>query len=231
MMERYARSIGTLTLQEIKKLQVSKAAVVGCGGLGGYVLEMLGRMGIGFLTAVDGDVFEESNLNRQLLSETALIGMPKAVAAKRRMAAVNPDCEITVQQEWLTEDNAASLLKDHDVIVDALDSIGTRRILQSAAESLNVPLVHGAIGGWYGQVTVILPGDRTLDHLYREGQQRGLEKQLGNPSFTPALVASIQAAEVIKLLIGRGELLRNRVLRIDLLDQEYTIVDLSQETL
>lgn len=227
-MERYSRSIGTLSLQEIEKIRTARVVVVGCGGLGGYILEMLGRMGVGTLTAIDGDVFEESNLNRQLLSEMELLGTPKAAAAKKRMEAVNPEIQVNVRQQWLTESNAQSLLQGHDVIVDALDSIEARMIIHQAAERLGIPMVHGAIGGWYGQVTVILPGDTTFDHLYGKGQQRGIEKVLGNPSFTPALVASIQTAEVIKLLIGRGELLRNRILRIDLLDQEYTIIELTQ---
>lgn len=224
-MGRYERSIGTITEQELKRLQEARVAVVGCGGLGGYVLELLGRMGVGHLTAIDGDVFEESNLNRQLLSETALLGTGKAEAARMRMGAVNPEVCVTALRQWLTADNAEALLDGHDVIVDALDSIEVRRLLQKTAEALEIPLVHGAIGGWYGQVAVILPGDRTLDRLYPEGVQKGLEKQLGNPSFTPALVASVQVAETIKLLIGRGELLRNRVLRIDLLEQEYTVLE------
>lgn len=226
-MERYSRSIGTLSVSEIEKLHASRVAVVGCGGLGGYVLEMLGRMGVVHLTAIDGDVFEESNLNRQLLSKIALMGVSKAVSAKKRMAEINPDVFVSAIQEWLSAENANALLTTHEVIVDALDSIETRRLLQNAAENLGIPLVHGAIGGWYAQVTVILPGDRTLDRLYRENQKSGVEKQLGNPSFTPALAAAIQAVETIKLLIGRGELLRNRVLRIDLLDQEYTLIELS----
>lgn len=227
-MGRYERSIGTVTEQELERLQGARVAVVGCGGLGGYVLELLGRMGVGRLTAIDGDVFEESNLNRQLLSETALLGFAKAEAARVRMVAVNPEVSVTALQKWLTADNAQALLDSHDVIVDALDSIEVRRLLQKTAEGLGIPLVHGAIGSWYGQVATILPGDRTLDRLYPEGVQKGLEKELGNPSFTPALVASVQAAEVIKLLIGRGELLRNRVLRIDMLEQEYSLIDIEQ---
>lgn len=225
-MGRYERSIGTVTKQELLRLQGARVAVVGCGGLGGYVLEMLGRMGVGHLTAIDGDVFEESNLNRQLLSETALLGFAKAEAARVRMVAVNPEVSVTALQEWLTEGNAEALLKGHDVVVDALDTIGTRLVLQQAAEMLNIPLVHGAIGGWYGQVAVIFPGDRTLDRLYGENTRSGIEKQLGNPAFTPALVASLQASEVIKILIGRGELLRNRVLRVDLLEHDYTLIEI-----
>ncbi len=224
-MGRYERSIGTLTLPELERLKGAKVAVVGCGGLGGYVIEMLGRMGVGTLTAIDGDVFEESNLNRQLLSETRLLGTSKATAAVVRMAAVNPEIRVIPYKEWLTAGNAEALLNGHDVVVDALDTVDARKILQHGAEILNIPLVHGAIGGWYGQVAVIYPGDRTLDRLYGENTRSGIEKQLGNPSFTPALVASLQASEVIKILIGRGELLRNRVLRVDLLEHDYTLIE------
>ncbi len=230
-MSRYARNMGTLTPAEMLKLQDANVAVVGCGGLGGYVLEMLGRLGVGSLTAIDGDVFEESNLNRQLLSQMGLLGTSKAVAARERMREINPEISVKAIHQWLTTENAPFLLRGHDVIVDALDTIDARLILQQAAASLGIPLVHGAIGGWYGQVTVILPGDRTLDRLYGNGTRSGVEKQLGNPSFTPALVASIEAAEVVKLLIGRGESLRNKVLRIDLLEQEYTLIELAPETL
>lgn len=227
-MSRYTRNLGTLTPLEMLKVQNANVAVVGCGGLGGYVLEMLGRLGVGSLTAIDGDVFEESNLNRQLLSQMALMGTSKAVAARERMREVNPEIGVKAIHQWLTAENAPFLLRGHAVIVDALDSIPARLMLQEAAAQLGTPLVHGAIGGWYGQVTVVFPEDRTLDRLYGSASQAGVEKKLGNPSFTPALVASIQAAETVKLLIGRGELLRNRVLRIDLLEQEYTLIDYAE---
>ncbi len=209
----------------MERLQTARVAVAGCGGLGGYIIEMLARIGVGHLTVVDGDVFEESNLNRQLLSETRLLNTSKAEAAKCRIFAINPDVCVTAHHQWLTSDNIQQFLVNHDVIVDALDSISIRMLLQDAAEKLGTPLIHGAIGGWYGQVTVIFPYDRTLNKLYRQSGLTGVEKRLGNPSFTPALVASIQAAETIKLLVGRGELLRNKVLRIDLLDSEFTIID------
>jgi molybdopterin-synthase adenylyltransferase len=224
--QRHVRSIGTLTVEELQHLKMCRVAVVGCGGLGGYVLEMLGRMGVGYLTAIDGDVFEESNLNRQILSETEMLGWSKAEVARLRMNRVNPEVVVFPVRDWLVEDNAESLLAGHDVVVDALDSISARFTVQGSCEKLQVPMVHGAIGGWYGQLTVIFPGDRTLNKLYSKDQSKGVESKLGNPSFTPALIASIQAAETVKLLIGRGESLRNRVLRVDLLEQEYSVLDL-----
>jgi len=223
MDERYRLNIGTLTEEENKLLFTKRVCVVGCGGLGGYVIESLGRIGVGYITAVDDDVFDISNLNRQIISEMSLIGVSKAVSAKTRMERINPDVSVTPVMQRVTMENANELLYGHDIVVDAVDSVSARRILQQSCEELKIPLVHGAIGGWYGQVTIIMPGERTFDVLYPASVEHGIEKGLGNPSFTPAIVGSLQACETIKLLIGRGELLHGRVLNIDLLSQEYFI--------
>ncbi|RMC94155.1 HesA/MoeB/ThiF family protein, partial [Clostridium autoethanogenum] len=205
-----------------------KVCVVGCGGIGGYVIEMLGRIGIGSITAVDGDVFEESNLNRQILSSTDTIGFSKALEAKLRMEKVNPLIEVKALEKMLTEDNTCNILNNNDVVVDALDSIPARLLLQRSCKKLNIPMVHGAIAGWYAQITTIFPGDDTLNKIYNVNKQtsKGIEKEMGNPSFTPALAASIEVSEVIKILLGRGELLRKKMVFIDLLSTEYDIIPL-----
>jgi molybdopterin/thiamine biosynthesis adenylyltransferase len=227
--ERYARNMKMLSPAENDALAGKRAAVVGCGGLGGFVIEELGRLGVGFITAIDGDVFVESNLNRQLLATTSNLGQAKAEAARLRMQEVNPLVQVSVWNGMLTEENALELLAGHDVILDALDNVPARFLLQKACRELNIPLVHGAIAGWYGQVTTILPGDETLCRLYPPKLQRGTEQELGNPSFTPALTASIQVAEALKILIGRGELLRGVVLRFDLFCQEYLLLEVDNK--
>lgn len=224
MEERYSRSVGTLSEIEISRLQSFSAVIIGCGGLGGTVLELLGRMGVVQITVIDGDVFAESNLNRQILSTIQTLGMSKVSAAKDRMALLNPNVTVVDKHEWLTGENAEALLRGHDVVIDALDNIDSRFLIQAACEKLSVPLIHGAIGGWYGQVAVVFPGDRLLDRLYAGRASSGIEAQLGNPSFTPALVAAIQASEAIKVLLGKGESLRHQVLRIDLLENDYTVI-------
>lgn len=224
MSRRYERNMKMLSPEENDALQNFKVCVVGCGGLGGYIIEMLGRLGIGHITAIDGDVFEESNLNRQLLAETKNLGKGKAEAARERMESVNPLIRVRPVRARVEAGQGEELLAGHDVVVDAVDNIESRLILQSICSRLGIPLVHGAIGGWYGQVTTIFPGDNTLDYIYAKRTAGGLEKELGNPSFTPALVASIQVSEVLKILIGRGELLRKRLLHLDLLTQEYTVI-------
>lgn len=225
-MERYERNMKTLSKEENEKLKEFKVCVIGCGGIGGYIIEMLGRIGVGNITAVDGDIFVESNLNRQILSSSESLGLSKALEAKLRMEKVNPLIKVTPIEKMLTEENALEILSGHHVVVDALDSIPARLLLQDSCKKLNIPLVHGAIAGWYGQITTILPGDDTLNKIYNKekNEAKGIEKEMGNPSFTPAVAASIEVSEVIKILIGRGELLRNKVLFIDLLSSEYDIV-------
>lgn len=226
MSRRYDRNMKTISLEENQKLREFRVLVAGCGGLGGYIIEELGRLGIGHITAVDGDVFEESNLNRQLLSTVSLIGTEKAEAAWARMRDVNPEIRVKPVCAMITQENAKELLGGHDLVIDALDNIKSRKVLEAACEALEIPMVHGAIAGWYGQVAVIFPGDRVMETLYAGEDNKGIETDLGNPAFTPAVVASIQVAEAVKVLLGRPGILRGKLLTIDLLSHEYEVFSL-----
>ena len=226
MKDRYERNMNMLSQEENDRLKTFKVCVIGCGGLGGYVIEMLGRLGIGSITAVDCDVFEVNNLNRQLLCTEEDLGKGKPFAAEKRMKLVNSDIKLNPLQAFVTDENCDEIINGHDIVVDALDNIKTRWLLEVHCEKLNIPLIHGAIAGWYGQVSTIMPGDRTLRKIYPPETNQGVETILGNPSFSPALVASIQVAETLKVLLNRGELLQNKLLRIDLLHQEYDIFSL-----
>ncbi|WP_432402230.1 HesA/MoeB/ThiF family protein [Wukongibacter sp. M2B1] len=225
-MKRYIRNMKMLSKEENERLAKFKVCVVGCGGLGGYIIEFLGRLGIGHITAIDGDFFDETNLNRQILSEIETIGKSKALTAQKRMKQVNPLIEVTPIIESISRENADKVLRGHDLIIDAVDGINTRFLLQDIASKLNIPLIHGAIAGWYGQVSTIFPGENTLDKIYPSKDVSGLESELGNPSFTPALIASIEVSEALKVLLNKGELLRNRLLYIDLLEHDYVVMEL-----
>lgn len=222
-MGRYDRN-GIFTAKDMKQIHAAHVCVVGSGGLGGYIIEMLARVGIGKITVVDGDVFDETNLNRQLFSTSENLGRIKVFEAKKRIAQINPETTIHAIHTLLDEENAVSIIQSADLVVDALDNVPARLVMQIACEELQIPLIHGAIAGWYGQVTTILPGDRTLDRLYKNSQGKGIEQELGNPSFTPATIASIQVSETLKVLLGKEEILRNRILLIDLLDNEFQIL-------
>lgn len=222
---RYERNMKALSPEENEKLKNFSVCVVGCGGLGGYVIEMLGRLGIGHITAVDGDSFSESNLNRQIISSNLNLGRNKAIEAKKRMEIVNDLIEVEAITYFINVDNVWDILKGHHVVIDAVDNIETRFLLQEACEKLQIPFVHGAIAGWYGQVTTIFPGDRTLNNIYNDKNKKGIETTLGNPSFTPAVVASIQVSEAVKVLLSKGQVLRNKILMIDLLWQDFQTIE------
>ena len=221
-MGRYDRNIGTITTEEQAMLAEKSVCVVGCGGLGGGVIENLTRMGIGEITMVDGDVFDESNLNRQMLSCEENLGKSKALEAAEQMSRINSELTFIAIEDLLNADNAEAIIEGCDAVVDALDNPETRLILEAACEALNIPLVHGAISGWNGQVGVCMPGSRMMSMLYGEGA--GTDESPTNPSFTPAVVSAMQAAETIKVLLGR-ECLKNRLLMMDLAEHEYEIID------
>jgi molybdopterin/thiamine biosynthesis adenylyltransferase len=218
---RYRRNRETLSTADQLRLCRSRVAVIGCGGLGGYLIEQLARLGVGTLVVVDPDVFEEHNLNRQLLSTPADLGVPKVEVASARVTAVNPAVEVVAQQVAFSRENGRALLAGCSAVVDGLDSVLVRRALAEVCGELDLPLVHGAIAGWYGQVAVQLPGG-DLSPLLRASQSgKGVEVKLGNPSFTPAVVASLQVAELTKVLLGRQAPLARRALFLDLLAMSF----------
>jgi len=214
---RYERSLGTVGWEGQAKLLRSTVTVIGAGGLGGFVIEGLARMGVGHLIVVDGDVFEEHNLNRQLLSTEENLGQSKALAAAQRARAVNGAVQVEARHELATPENLPALLERADVVVDALDSLPVRLHLQAAAAERGIPMVHGAIAGYMAQVMTIFPGDKGLAPLYGTNPipERGVETVLGNPAGTPMLCAALQVEETIKVLLGEGEPLRDRLLMID----------------
>lgn len=226
---RYQRNRKTITTALQRKLFQSKIAVIGCGGLGGYIIEELARLGVGTIKAIDPDVFEVHNLNRQILCKVSDLGKPKAKVARARVKAINPAIKIISIIKPFSQENGIELLKGMDIAVDGLDSVPTRIELAECCAALNIPLVHGTIGGWYGQITTQLPGDGTVQMIYRNCKDsKGVERMLGNPSFTPAVIASLEVAEVCKLLTGQGTLLRKKMLFINMLDMEVDQIEIGE---
>lgn len=224
---RYQRNQQMISTAQQLQLLRSTVAVVGAGGLGGYILEELARLGVGGIVVIDDDVFEEHNLNRQLLSTPAKLGRVKVEVAAERLAEINPAVTVRPVRARLDKAQGVTLLAGVDCVVDAVDNVTSRLELEELCEGLQLPLVHGAIAGWYGHVATIFPGERSLGKIYRHWSGgKGIEQQLGNPAFTPAVVASFEVAEVCKILLGQGRLLRNRQLNINLLDMEVEEVPL-----
>jgi len=217
---RYSRNLPALTEVECLLLQKKRILVVGCGGLGGHMIDQLARIGVGYLRVVDGDVFDPSNLNRQLLSSVPLLGVSKAKAAADHIARVNPEIPVDAVETFLTEENAAEILSDCDIVMDALDNISSRKILAAACEDAGIPYVYGAIQGWVAQAAVSAPGNRLIEALYPEEIEISDKSVL---SFTPALCASLQTSLCVKYLVGRP-VETGTVYYFDLLNLEFETI-------
>ena len=217
MESRYERNLPALTEEACQILRKKRVLVVGCGGLGGHLIDMLARIGIGAMRVVDGDVFEPSNLNRQLLSEVPLLGISKARAAADRVARVNPDVALEAAEVFLTADNAGALLSGCDVVLDGLDNLESRKILARECDLAGIPYIYGAVNGWVAQAAISLPGDHLIETLYPEGT---VLKNKSVLSFTTALCASMQVCLCVKLLTGLP-VETGTISYFDLLNQEF----------
>ena len=171
------------------------AIIIGAGGLGGYVVEYLARLNIAKLVIMDGDVFDESNLDRQLYSAYENLGKFKAQAAAERIKKISRTDAFAVN-EFFPNDIIDGI--NADIIVDCLDNVKDRLLLEEYAANRGIPLVHGAINGAFGQVTTIMPGDYTLKYIYKD-REISVSKTM---SYVPALVAALEASEALKTLTG-----------------------------
>ena len=226
MDERFERNIGAITALEQESLFSKKAVIIGCGGLGCHSAELLARIGIGHLTLIDGDVFAASNMNRQLNSMKKNLGKNKAAEAKKRLAGIRSDLSVKAVKTFLNTGNARKLLKSHDLIIDALDNVRARLLIEETANKLGIPIIHGAVEGWCAQVCTVFPGDFTLSMLYREKHEFDKPSVL---SFAPAFCASIQASEAVKVLLGRTNILRKKLFTASLRDNTFNIIELCSE--
>ncbi len=202
--ERYKR-ICLLSETEQMRLAEGRVLIVGLGGLGGHVLDMLARMGVGRIVGADGDVFEPSNLNRQLLCTEKRLGMNKAEAARLHVAEVNSEIAFTAVPRFVRGPELEALAQEANVIVDALGGLRDRAALQSAATRAGAPLVSAGISGLTGWVAVVLPREEGPAAYLGAGDEGGggVEEKEGNLAPTAALAAALQAAEVLKLLTGK----------------------------
>ena len=224
MKERYECNEGTITRAEQDLLITKRAVIAGCGGLGCYAAEFLARIGLGHLSIIDGDVFTVSNLNRQLYSLETNLGKSKAAEAKERLLRIRSDLSIEVFTVFINEDNAEELLKGHDIIIDALDTVKTRLLVERTADALGIPLVHGAVNGWTAQVCTVFPGDYTLSKLYPADSKTSRSSVI---SFTPAFCASLQTSEAVKVLLNKENILKRKLIITNLLEKSFDIVNIS----
>ena len=196
----------------------STVAIIGAGGLGGMVSLLLARVGVGCLRICDGDAFDESNLNRQFLSSLARLGQNKAEVAAEVIAGINPAVEVAVFPFWANEENLPEILGSAGVVIDCLDNLETRYLVEKAAVGANIPFVHGAVAGMEGFVMTVYPGDPGLIGLYgplAASKKESAESILGVPTVTPALAAGLQVNEALFVLLGKPAPARKRLLHLD----------------
>jgi len=233
-LSRYSRHI---ILSEIgqkgqDKLTQAKVLVVGAGGLGCPILQYLTAAGIGTLGIVDFDIVEESNLQRQILFGMSSIGKNKALAAKERLEDLNPTISITAYPERLTAKNAVSLFNNYDIIVDGTDNFTTRYLINDASIITNKPLVYGAIYKFEGQVSVFNyqngPSYRCIFPTPPKAGSVPNCSEIGVLGVLPGIVGSMQANEVLKLILGLGNILSGKLLCYNALTAETLTLTVSK---
>lgn len=201
------------------KLKRSKVFIAGAGGLGSTAALYLAAAGVGKIRIVDHDSVELSNLNRQILHRHEDIGRNKTDSAGDRLNRTNPLVDIETVHETISAKNVLQLIAGSDIIVDAMDNLSTRFILNRAALDLGTPFVHGAVNGFEGRITTIIPGKTAcLKCMYKEPAGEEKTPVIG---VTPAVIGSLQATEVIKYLLDIGNPLANRLLVYDGLNMTF----------
>jgi len=203
-----------------EKLKKAKTFIAGAGGLGCPVSLYLAAAGVGEIRLVDHERVELSNLNRQVLHWAKDVGREKVDSAREKLQGLNADVCTEAIAETITEDNVFQLVADCDLIIDAMDNFATRYLLNRVALAKNIPLFHGAVYGFEGRATTIIPGETACFRcLYREAPPPARLPVIG---VAPAVIGCIQATEVIKYIAGIGQLLTNRLLIYDGLELKFT---------
>src|SRR4051812_22949411 len=232
---RYARHLRlpNVTLVGQRRLKASRVLVVGAGGLGSPVALYLAAAGVGHLGLVDFDDVDITNLQRQLLHGTSDVGRPKLESARDRLQEVNPNVDIALYDERLTSANAMRIMRGYDVIVDGTDNFATRYLTNDACVLLGVPSVYGSVYRFEGQASVFATKDGPCYRcLFREPPPPGLVPDCaegGVLGVLPGMIGTIQANEVIKLLIGIGEPLVGKLLLCDALNGGFRTINIQRD--
>jgi len=227
---RYLRNIGTIGIEGQLKLLRSTVAVCGVGGLGGTMIELLARQGIGHLVIIDKGRFVENNLNRQIVATEGDLRKSKVKAAADRVKKINSAVVVTPINKTINSQTVTGFIKKASVVLDGLDNFMTRQIVANACNKLKIPFVHGAIAGFCGQLMTILPGDKGLKAICNISATEsgcGVETLTGNPAATPAIIAGWEVQEAIKIIIGIGNPIRDRLIFLDFLDNTFDQISLS----
>ena len=209
-----------------QKLERAAVGIVGIGGLGSPVAIYLAAAGVGRLGLIDDQDVEASNLNRQIIFEECDIGRPKVEAAAGRLLLIDAGIRVDVRHESVRASNVAQLFADYDLVIDATDAFETKFLLNDAAVLLRKPLVYGSVLRWGGQVTTVIPDGPCLRCLFREPPEPGAVQtceEAGVIGAATGVIGSVQAEEVLKLILGVGAPLSGRIFQHDGLNGETRV--------
>lgn len=232
---RYSRHVLLPEVGELgqTRLLESKVLMIGAGGLGSPAAMYLAAAGVGTIGIIDYDTVDATNLQRQILHNLDRIGMSKTDSARETLSALNPDVKVVTHNERLTAENALKVMTGYDVVVDGGDNFPTRYLVNDASLHLRVPVVHGSIFRFEGQVSVFHPYEGPCYRcLFPEPPPPELAPscaEAGVLGVLPGIIGSIEAMEAIKLLLGIGEPLTGRLLIYDALDEEFSTVNLGRD--
>lgn len=220
---RYERNKPLIDEPTQNKMESLTIGIVGIGALGGYLAQGALRMGFKKLIIIDDDVFQESNLNRQLLATENTLGESKVYVAKRMLEEIDSTAKITAHQKRIKKVDDALLLQEADIILDGLDNIESRKVLQKIAIHLHVPLIHGAIGNWDGQVAFLTPDKNRMEKIYPDGEE---VQKVANLVVMPMLISARQLALLVQFLMEEGNVEKNVLRRINVQEHYEVAVDL-----
>ena len=222
--QRFSRQIELLGLEGQEKLKASRVAIVGVGGLGCFSALLLAYAGVGNLRLIDYDRVEISNLNRQSLYSPSDVGKLKVLSAKEKILKINPNVNIETFQEKLSKDNVKELLANCDVIIDGLDNFDTRYVVNEYAVRRKIPYMYGGINGLDGKFMPIYANTACLKCVFPYAS----DASVLTISPVVSLIASLQCLETIKVITGKGKLLKNKLIIFDGYNCEFIQVDVSK---
>ena len=216
-----------------EKLLKAKVLIIGAGGLGSPAAFYLAAAGVGTIGIVDSDEVEVSNLQRQILHSTSDIGKPKTSSAKETLTSLNPDVKIIAHEVRVTSENILNIIKDYDIVVDGSDNFPTRYLVNDACVMSGKPLSHGGIFRFDGQATTIVPGESPCYRcLFPEPPPPGLVpscQEAGILGAVAGVIGVIQANEVLKFILGAGELLMGKLLIFNALESSFRRVSVPKD--
>lgn len=224
--ERYSRHIilGNVGVEGQEKIISGKVLIIGAGGLGAPAALYLASAGVGTIGLVDGDNVELSNLQRQVIHFTPDVGKPKVLSAREKIAAINPDVKVVTYEMRVYADNIASIIKDYDFVIDGTDNFAAKFLINDACVFGAKPFSHGGILRFEGQTMTYLPGSACYRCIFTGPPPKGAVpscSQAGILGAVAGMLGTIQATEALKYLIGKGELLVNRLLIFNALNMKF----------